>query len=79
VIEYDSHNRQVIWHDVSRSQWQEYVLKGCHLDIRAQTKKADVNRCVCRWRVLCPNISKLDHEFMFVFNQCTVILLSTCL
>ena len=54
--------RQVRWHDAPRSQWQEYALKGCHLDIRAQIKKADVSRCVCRWRVLCPNISKLDHE-----------------
>jgi len=32
--------QQVIWHDVSRSQWQEYVLKGCHLDIRAEIKKS---------------------------------------
>jgi len=38
------------------------TIKGCHLDIRTQIKKADVSRCVCRWRVLCPNISKLDHE-----------------
>jgi len=44
---------QVIWHDASRSQWKEYVLKGCQLDIRVQIKKADVSRCVCRWRVLC--------------------------
>jgi len=54
--------QQVRWHDASRSQRQEYALKGCHLDIRAQIKKADVSRCVCRWRVLCPNISKLGHE-----------------
>jgi len=31
---------QVIWHDASHSQWQEYVLKGCHLDIRAQIEKS---------------------------------------
>jgi len=42
-------------HDASRSQ-------GCHLDIRAQIKKADVSRCVCRWRVLCQNISKFEQE-----------------
>jgi len=36
--------------------------QGCHLDIRAQIEKADMSRCVCPWRVLCPNISKFDHE-----------------
>ena len=38
------------------------TIKGCHLDIRAQIKKADVSRCICRWTVMCPNISKFDHE-----------------
>jgi len=38
------------------------TLKGCHLDIREQIKKADVSRCVCRWRELCPNISNFDQE-----------------
>jgi len=42
-------------HDASRSP-------GCHLDIRAQIQKSRESRCVCRWIVLCPNISKLDHE-----------------
>jgi len=27
-----------------------------------KSKKADVSRCVCPWRVLCPNISKFDDE-----------------
>jgi len=38
------------------------TLNGCHLDIRAQIKKADVSRCECRCRVLCPNSSKFDHK-----------------
>jgi len=27
-----------------------------------KSKKADVSWCVFQWRVLCPNISKFDHE-----------------
>jgi len=27
-----------------------------------KSKIADLSRCVCRWRVLCPNITKFDHE-----------------
>ena len=27
-----------------------------------KSKKADESRCVCLWRVLCPNISKFDQE-----------------
>ena len=53
----------------SRFQMEKYgkfrlfpTLNRCHLDIRTQIKKADVSRCVCPWRVLCQNISKLDHE-----------------
>jgi len=26
-------DRQVIWHDASRLQWQEYELKGCHFTV----------------------------------------------
>jgi len=33
-------DQQARSHDASRSQWQEYALKGCHLDIRAQIKKS---------------------------------------
>jgi len=36
----DKQTQQVRWHDASRSQWQEYALNGCHLDIEAQIKKS---------------------------------------
>jgi len=53
----------------SRFQMEKYgkirlfpTLNGYHFDIRIQIKKADVSRRVCRWTVLCPNISEFDQE-----------------
>ena len=52
------------------SLWEGELLRGegCHVRRAAiwtlghKSKKADVSRCVCGWRVLCQNISKFDQE-----------------
>jgi len=39
-----------------------HVRRAAIWTLGHKSKKADVSLCVCRWRVLCPNISKFDQE-----------------
>ena len=39
-----------------------HVRRAAIWTLGHKSKKADESRCVCRWRVLCPNISKFDQE-----------------
>jgi len=39
-----------------------HVRRAAIWTLGHKSKKADLSWCVCRWRVLCPNISKFDHE-----------------
>jgi len=39
-----------------------HVHRAAIWTVGHKSKKADESRCVCRWRVLCPNISKFDQE-----------------
>jgi len=38
-----------------------HVRRAAIWTLGHKSKKADVIRCVCRWRVLCPNISKFGY------------------